>query len=82
MRAFMEDKIKNSVKFALELYTSALELLEWGVNTFADVDPEQRGAVFEPTFIRSIKSLRLDSLMRVCRAIWPGNAPTHLVTLR
>ncbi|KAI0688063.1 hypothetical protein C8T65DRAFT_127226 [Cerioporus squamosus] len=65
MRAFLEDKLKGAVETALEFYTSALELLQRGSNTFADVDAKERGAVFEPTLIRSIKGLRLDSLMGV-----------------
>ncbi|TBU64671.1 hypothetical protein BD310DRAFT_806101 [Dichomitus squalens] len=63
MRAFMEEKLKNSIEVALEFYTSALDLLQWGKELWKDVAFEDKGAVFRPTFIRGIKCLRLDAFM-------------------
>ncbi|RDX56274.1 hypothetical protein OH76DRAFT_1519389 [Lentinus brumalis] len=65
MRGFVEDRLKGNASTALEYYTSALEVLQWGSRVFADVDDEQRGTVFQPTFIRSVKCFRLDALMGV-----------------
>ena len=65
MRGFIEDRLTGAIETALEFFTSALEVLEWGSRTFSHLEKEQRGGVFEPTFIRAVKSFRLDSLMGV-----------------
>ncbi len=79
MRGFVEDRLKGNASTALEYYTSALEVLQWGSRVFADVDDEQRGAVFQPTFIRSVKCFRLDALMGVRHA--PPSDLRRLLTL-
>jgi len=65
MRAFFEDTLKNNVETALEFYTSAIEVLKWGAERWKDVPSEDKGAIFQPTFMRGIKCLRLDTLVRV-----------------
>lgn len=72
MRGFIDDRLQGASETALEYYTSALEVLQWGSRTFVDVDDEQRGSVFQSTFIRSVKSFRLDVLMGVCPSIRPN----------
>lgn len=65
MRAFLENALKNNVETALDFYTSATEVLNWGIELWKDVPSDDKGAIFQPTFLRSIKCLRLDVLMKV-----------------
>lgn len=53
---------------ALEFHTRAIEVLEWGRQVWRSVPKDDRGAIFEITFLRGVKSLRLDTMMRVSRA--------------
>ncbi|TFK93035.1 hypothetical protein K466DRAFT_479395 [Polyporus arcularius HHB13444] len=64
MRAFLEDNLKNNVVTALDFYTSALEVLQWGQELYKDVPFSEKGQIFQPTFIRGVKSLRLDAFMK------------------
>ncbi|KAI0688062.1 hypothetical protein C8T65DRAFT_675219, partial [Cerioporus squamosus] len=66
MRAFLEDSLKNNIVTALDFYTSALEVLQWGQELYKDVPFSEKGQIFQPTFIRGVKSLRLDAFMKVC----------------
>lgn len=61
----MEAKLKDNNEAALEFYTSALDLLQWGKELWKDVAFTDKGAVFQPTFIRGVKCLRLDVIMTV-----------------
>ncbi|KAI1797526.1 hypothetical protein LXA43DRAFT_1056655 [Ganoderma leucocontextum] len=63
MRGFMEEKLKNNVETALEFYTSALEVLQWGKELWKDVSFDDKGAVFRETFIRGVKCMRLDAFI-------------------
>ena len=65
IRAFFEDNVRNSPETALEFYTSAIEVLKWGAERWKGVSSEETGSVFQPTFARGIKCLRLDAHMKV-----------------
>jgi hypothetical protein len=65
MRAFFEDALKSSAEIALEFYTHAIEVLTWGAERWKDVPFDEKGNVFQPTFVRGIKCLRLDAHMKV-----------------
>ena len=65
LRAFMENGLRSNAGAALEFYTSALEVLQWGSHEWADVPYDQKGSIFQPTFIRGVKCLRLDLFMKV-----------------
>lgn len=65
MRAFIEDSLNENVETALDFYTSAIEVLNWGAERWKDVPNEQKGTIFEPTFVRGVKCLHLDALMKV-----------------
>lgn len=65
MRGFMEYRLNENFESALEFYTSALDLLQWGRELWKDVSFEDKGAVFQPTFIRAVKGMRLDMLLAV-----------------
>ncbi|KAK2462606.1 hypothetical protein APHAL10511_005339 [Amanita phalloides] len=64
MRAFLEDYLRESVEVALEFYTAALEILQWGNEFWKDVPYEKKGNTFQPTFVRGVKCLRLDTFIK------------------
>jgi hypothetical protein len=65
MRAWFEDVLKSNVETTIDFYTSALEVLKWGAELWKDVPFEDKGPVFQPTFIRGVKCLRLEALVKV-----------------
>ena len=67
MRALLADAVVGGqgVRIALQTYASILELLHWGLERFKDVSYKDKGTIFEPTFIRGVKHLRLDALVKV-----------------
>jgi hypothetical protein len=77
MRAFFEDVLKANPETALEFYTSAIEVLTWGAERWKDVPFDEKGGVFQPTFVRGIKCLRLDAHM--VNFVFPVyNVGTHI----
>ncbi|KAI1798214.1 hypothetical protein LXA43DRAFT_1107045 [Ganoderma leucocontextum] len=63
MRAFLEERLKGNVETALDFFTSALDLLQWGKELWKDVSFEDKGEVFQPAFIHGVKCLRLEALL-------------------
>ncbi|KAF9056034.1 hypothetical protein BJ165DRAFT_1521989 [Panaeolus papilionaceus] len=45
---------------ALEYLSQTTELLEWGRRVWHNVSSDDKGAIFDPTFIRGVKRLKLD----------------------
>ena len=78
MRAFFEDVLKANPETALESYTSAIEVLTWGAERWKDVPFDEKGGVFQPTFVRGIKCLRLDAHMKVDFAFPVYNVGTNM----
>lgn len=50
---------------AAELYSRVVEVLDWGSRLWDDVPKEDRGAIFERTFIRGVKRLRIFAIQAV-----------------
>lgn len=65
MRAFMEDRLKNDTDAALQFLTSALELLRWGAEYWKEVPENDKGAIFQTSFIRGVKCMHLNIFMKV-----------------
>ncbi|KAM5537085.1 hypothetical protein V8D89_009231 [Ganoderma adspersum] len=63
MRAFIEERLKDNIETALDFFTSALDLLQWGRDQWKDVSFEEKGEVFRPAFIRGVRSLHLEALL-------------------
>lgn len=40
-------------------------MLEWGAETWKDVPSEDRGYIFQKTFVRAIKRLKMDAYLGV-----------------
>ena len=58
----MQDSIEEGLP---EYYRNAVEVLEWGARIWKDLPKSDRGAIFEPSFIRGVKRLHLKSQMKV-----------------
>jgi len=50
---------------ALEYFTRAVEVLDWGSREWKDVSKDDRGAIFEWTFIRGVKRHWLTTMHQV-----------------
>ena len=46
------------------MYEKALDILQWGRQEWDGVPKDDRGAVFEDTFIRGVRGLHLDAYMK------------------
>ncbi|KAF6748419.1 hypothetical protein DFP72DRAFT_575902 [Ephemerocybe angulata] len=64
--AFFRANLNGENKLALEMYANALEILEWGRKTFPDVPKEDRGIIYEDSFVRGVQRLYLDAMREVC----------------
>jgi len=67
MRAFFSASTNQYVA-AIEYYSRAVEILEWGRHTWKDIPINDRGPIFELTFIRAIKRLYMTALMEAYAA--------------
>jgi len=65
---------------ALEYYSRALEVLEWGLRKWENVPTTDRGAIFEMTFIRGVKRLRLIALQEVRALFTLPNQVNYLIS--
>ncbi|KAI0374550.1 hypothetical protein BV20DRAFT_977181 [Pilatotrama ljubarskyi] len=73
MRAFIQGNLTEDVNASLDFYTSAIEVLRWGIQLWRDVPQEVKGAMFQDSFLRGVKCLRLDAMIKAY-TIHPGQA--------
>lgn len=66
-QAFFRSELGNHKDAAHELYNNALDVLHWGREIWANVPKEDRGVIFERSFIRGVKRLKLLNMHKV----WP-----------
>ena len=66
MRGLSELWVQCDYDMALELYNKSLEVLRWGNDFWKGISYEEKGMMFKTTFIRGVKCLRLEALIRVC----------------
>ncbi|OSD05835.1 hypothetical protein PYCCODRAFT_1361536 [Trametes coccinea BRFM310] len=64
MRAFIQENLIGGTWAALDFYTSAIEVIRWGVQRWADVPVAEKGSIFQPTFLRGVSRLRLDACLK------------------
>src|ERR1700683_373815 len=64
MRAFVSSSTNQHVT-AVELYRRAVEILQWGQRKWKDVPSDDKGSIFEPTYIRGVKRFYMTALMEV-----------------
>ncbi|KAF7302651.1 TPR-REGION domain-containing protein [Mycena chlorophos] len=67
LRAVMESNMGRE-NTADEFFKRAIDILEWGRRIYANVPKSERGAIFEPTILRAVRTLRLANLLGVYRA--------------
>lgn len=65
MRGFTDSALRRRHDVAVEFYSRAIEVLNWGRIAWKDVPQEKRGAIFSDTFVRGVKDLHLTALMQV-----------------
>ena len=49
----------------MQFYNSIVDVLEWGAATWADVPSAERGYVFQKTFVRAVRRLRMEAYLAV-----------------
>lgn len=49
----------------VEFFTRAIDILEWGRRVWKDVPKDDRGAIFEVTFVRGVKRLYMSAMHQV-----------------
>lgn len=75
MRAFLQGGLKKDWDVALEFYTNAIEVIEWGQTVWKDASREERGTIFDRTFVRGVRRLRLEAFMQVENDVACGLRP-------
>lgn len=73
MRAFMEGRFRGLRALELEFLITVLDILEWGREVFRDVPREERGTVFDLTFVRGVRNMHLHALMEAYAEKPAGN---------
>ncbi|KAJ7687386.1 hypothetical protein B0H17DRAFT_687044 [Mycena rosella] len=64
IRGFLDSQMGARTS-GVEFYLRALDLLEWGRRTWPNVPAEDRGIIFEPSFVRGIRRLHLPAVMNL-----------------
>jgi len=64
VQAFVES-LNGNRAVGSEFYRHILEILEWGRRIWSDVSKEDRGVIFELSFVRGVKRLYLTALHEV-----------------
>ena len=72
MRAFMEGNMRANRQAEKEFLLQALDVLEWGRQIWHNIPSDDRGTIFELTFLRGVKNMYLHALMEVS-VRYPGN---------
>lgn len=64
MRGFYEGALGDA-SAAVEYLQRALDVLEWGSNKWKDVSQDDRGVIFELSFIRGVRKMYMEALWEV-----------------
>lgn len=78
MSGFLTDSLGGDSPGAVQFYDEVIQALEWGRQAWRNVPKEQRGAVFEDTFLRGVKCLRFDCYMKASLAD-PSKFPLEML---
>jgi stress-induced-phosphoprotein 1 len=65
LKAFLDMGISQEYLVAHEFCTRAIEVIEWGRAIWKDIPREDKGSIFELTFLRAVRALRMDASMNV-----------------
>ena len=58
-------KSTGKLLVSLEYYGRVIDVLDWGRRVWHNVPKDDRGAIFQPTFLRGVKRMRLSALSEV-----------------
>ncbi|KAF8126941.1 hypothetical protein EV363DRAFT_1346694 [Boletus edulis] len=81
MRAILDSKLRQAPHVAVERLKEILQILQWGRQIWRDVPKDDRGAVFQDTFVRGIKAIYLETLMSAHAKAAATEKQTFLDTL-
>ncbi|TDL17490.1 hypothetical protein BD410DRAFT_754403 [Rickenella mellea] len=81
MRAFFAAGITKDYGASVEWYTNAIDLLDRGRMVWRNVSQENRGVIFSNTFVRGVRSLRLESYLQAYSEDRGPNSKYPLTTL-
>ncbi|EAU92339.1 hypothetical protein CC1G_00558 [Coprinopsis cinerea okayama7 len=73
--AYFRSELAGHRHAAHELYLNALNVLQWGREQWPDVPKNERGAVFERSFIRGVKRLKMLNMHKTLVGGVPANPP-------
>ncbi|KAF9041909.1 hypothetical protein BDZ89DRAFT_1156254 [Hymenopellis radicata] len=65
MKGFVDGMIADHPAQKLEKFRNAITVLRWGAAIWKDIPREDRGAIFQTTFINGVRRLYLDAIMDV-----------------
>ena len=65
MKAFLAGTITDDHEREVELLRNAVTVLTWGRREWADVHRTNRGAIFDFTFVSSVRRLYLRGILEV-----------------
>ncbi|KAG1733916.1 uncharacterized protein EDB91DRAFT_1148001 [Suillus paluster] len=63
MRGALDGKLRNEPQAGVQFLKRAVDLLEWGRNIWKNVTHTDRGAIFQDTFVRGVRSMHLSMFM-------------------
>ncbi|KAI0067197.1 hypothetical protein BV25DRAFT_1071690 [Artomyces pyxidatus] len=65
--AAIQGGLKQTHVESVEAYDKIIAILHWGRQEWPNASKDDRGVAFEPTFIRGVRSMRLESYMQAWR---------------
>lgn len=64
LQGFLTAGLTSDYSAGVEMYEKALGILKWGQEEWDGVPKDERGVVFEDTFVRGVRDLHLDAYMK------------------
>jgi hypothetical protein len=61
----LESHLRGGPEVGIQFLKRAVDLLEWGRNIWKNVSNEDRGTIFQDTFLRSVRGMHLKMFMDV-----------------
>ncbi|KAA1479181.1 hypothetical protein DENSPDRAFT_846114 [Dentipellis sp. KUC8613] len=67
--AFLESEAMNDMVKSLIVLDKILEILRWGRAEWPNASVSERGSIFTDTFVRGVRTMRLDRYMRALQSV-------------
>lgn len=65
MRGYLQAALHKNFALAVQYLGYALEVLTWGRNEWKDVSKDDRGAIFQDTWVMGVQVLYINQLYQV-----------------